>query len=221
MGPGNYALDVTGAQRIQDGVGTMIFTGGNLGVNNVGVASYSLDVTGSQRISNAGGSMIFNNGALAVSNASGSLNLTGNKVGINTTPTTYSLEVAGTQQINDGTGTLTFTGGIQTSTGGFRSVNGSFSAFETFSQIIGSWKTGNVLISARRSDNNQYVSSMYFCINATTPNVVLMSGVSNAPATNYPSLTIQSSGANITISNSDLLTPSGTYYYSITYFPVS
>ena len=220
MVPGNYALDVTGAQRIQDGVGTMIFTGGNLGVNNVGVAGYTLDVTGDQRISNASGSMIFTGGNLTVSNSSGSLRLVGNKVGINTTPTTYSLEVTGTQQINDGTGTLTFTGGIQTSTGGFRSVSGSFSAFETFSQIIGSWKTGNVLISARRSDNNQYVSSMYLCINATTPTLVLMSGVSNAPATNYPSLTIQSSGANIIISNSDLLTPSGTYYYSVTYFPM-
>ena len=221
MVPGTYALDVTGAQRIQDGVGTMIFTGGNLGVNNVGVAAYTLDVTGSQRISTADGSMIFSNGNLTASNASGSLRLVGNKVGINTTPTTYSLEVAGTQQINDGTGTLTFTGGIQTSTGGFRSTSGSYtsSGNETFSVDIGSWKLGNVLIAVRTSDNIQYVSSMYLCTNATTPSIVLMSGVSNAAITDYPSLTIQASSSSIRLSNSGTSTPSAIYTYSITYFP--
>ena len=221
MVPGTYALDVTGAQRIQDGVGTMIFTGGNLGVNNVGVAAYTLDVTGSQRISTADGSMIFSNGNLTASNASGSLRLVGNKVGINTTPTTYSLEVAGTQQINDGTGTLTFTGGIQTSTGGFRSTSGSYtsSGNETFSVDIGSWKLGNVLIAVRTSDNIQYVSSMYLCTNATTPSIVLMSGVSNAAITNYPSLTIQANSSSILLSNSGTSTPSAIYTYSITYFP--
>ena len=223
MVPGTYALDVTGAQRIQDGVGTMIFTGGNLGVNNVGVAAYTLDVTGSQRISTADGSMIFSNGNLTASNASGSLRLVGNKVGINTTPTTYSLEVEGTQQINDGTGTLTFTGGIQTSTGGFRSTSGSFTSTgnEAFSETIGSWKLGNVLIAVRTSDNIQYVSSMYLCTNATTPSIVLMSGVSNAPITNYPSLTIQASSSSIKISNSGSSTPGAIYTYSITYFPMS
>ena len=221
MVPGTYALDVTGAQRIQDGVGTMIFTGGNLGVNNVGVAAYTLDVTGSQRISTADGSMIFSNGNLTASNASGSLRLVGNKVGINTTPTTYSLEVAGTQQINDGTGTLTFTGGIQTSTGGFRSTSGSYTSTgnETFSVDIGSWKLGNVLIAVRTSDNIQYVSSMYLCTNATTPSIVLMSGVSNAAITDYPSLTIQASSSSIRLSNSGTSTPSAIYTYSITYFP--
>ena len=221
MVPGSYALDVTGAQRIQDGVGTMIFTGGNLGVNNVGVAAYTLDVTGSQRISTADGSMIFSNGNLTASNASGSLRLVGNKVGINTTPTTYSLEVAGTQQINDGTGTLTFTGGIQTSTGGFRSTSGSYtsSGNETFLHTIGSWKLGNVLIAVRTSDNIQYVSSMYLCTNATTPSIVLMSGVSNAAITNYPSLTIQANSSSIILSNSGTSTPSAIYTYSITYFP--
>ena len=221
MVPGSYALDVTGAQRIQDGVGTMIFTGGNLGVNNVGVAAYTLDVTGSQRISTADGSMIFSNGNLTASNASGSLRLVGNKVGINTTPTTYSLEVAGTQQINDGTGTLTFTGGIQTSTGGFRSTSGSYtsSGNETFLHTIGSWKLGNVLIAVRTSDNIQYVSSMYLCTNATTPSIVLMSGVSNAAITNYPSLTIQANSSSILLSNSGTSTPSAIYTYSITYFP--
>ena len=221
MVPGSYALDVTGAQRIQDGVGTMIFTGGNLGVNNVGVAAYTLDVTGSQRISTADGSMIFSNGNLTASNASGSLRLVGNKVGINTTPTTYSLEVAGTQQINDGTGTLTFTGGIQTSTGGFRSTSGSYtsSGNETFLVEIGSWKLGNVLIAVRTSDNIQYVSSMYLCTNATTPSIVLMSGVSNAAITNYPSLTIQANSSSIILSNSGTSTPSAIYTYSITYFP--
>ena len=221
MVPGTYALDVTGAQRIQDGVGTMIFTGGNLGVNNVGVAAYTLDVTGSQRISTADGSMIFSNGNLTASNASGSLRLVGNKVGINTTPTTYSLEVAGTQQINDGTGTLTFTGGIQTSTGGFRSTSGSYtsSGNETFLHTIGSWKLGNVLIAVRTSDNIQYVSSMYLCTNATTPSIVLMSGVSNAAITNYPSLTIQANSSSILLSNSGTSTPSAIYTYSITYFP--
>ena len=221
MVPGTYALDVTGAQRIQDGVGTMIFTGGNLGVNNVGVAAYTLDVTGSQRISTADGSMIFSNGNLTASNASGSLRLVGNKVGINTTPTTYSLEVAGTQQINDGTGTLTFTGGIQTSTGGFRSTSGSYTSIgnEIFSVEIGSWKLGNVLIAVRTSDNIQYVSSMYLCTNATTPSIVLMSGVSNAAITNYPSLTIQANSSSILLSNSGSSTPGAIYTYSITYFP--
>jgi len=221
MVPGSYALDVTGAQRIQDGVGTMIFTGGNLGVNNVGVAAYTLDVTGSQRISTADGSMIFSNGNLTASNASGSLRLVGNKVGINTTPTTYSLEVAGTQQINDGTGTLTFTGGIQTSTGGFRSTSGSYTSIgnEIFSVEIGSWKLGNVLIAVRTSDNIQYVSSMYLCTNATTPSIVLMSGVSNAAITNYPSLTIQANSSSILLSNSGSSTPGAIYTYSITYFP--
>jgi hypothetical protein len=213
MVPGNYALDVTGAQRIQDGVGTMIFTGGNLGVNNVGVAAYTLDVTGDQRISNASGSMIFTGGNLAVSNSSGSLRLVGNKVGINTTPTTYSLEVTGTQQINDGTGTLTFTGGIQTSTGGFRSVNGSFTTDSSpFTETIGQWKVGNVLIAVKFSDNSLYVSSMYLCLNASTPTVQFMSGTSNT-------LTIQASGTNINISNSSG-SGVGTYTYSITYFPM-
>lgn len=213
MVPGNYALDVTGAQRIQDGVGTMIFTGGNLGLNNVGVAAYTLDVTGNQRISNASGSMIFTGGNLTVSNASGSLRLVGNKVGINTTPTTYSLEVTGTQQINDGTGTLTFTGGIQTSTGGFRSVNGSFTTDSSpFTETIGQWKVGNVLIAVKFSDNSLYVSSMYLCLNASTPTVQFMSGTSNT-------LTIQASGTNINISNSSG-SGMGTYTYSITYFPM-
>jgi hypothetical protein len=228
MVPGNYALDVTGAQRIQDGVGTMIFTGGNLGVNNVGVAAYTLDVTGDQRISNASGSMIFTGGNLTVtggnltaSNATGSLRLVGNKVGINTTPTTYSLEVSGTQQIDDGSGTLTFTGGIQTSTGGFRSVSGTYTSLgnETFLHTLGSWKIGNVLIAVRVSDNTQYVSSLYLCTNATTPSIVLMSGVSNAAITNYPSLTIQGNGSSIQLSNSGTTTPGAIYTYSITYFP--
>jgi hypothetical protein len=213
MVPGNYALDVTGAQRIQDGVGTMIFTGGNLGLNNVGVAAYTLDVTGNQRISNASGSMIFTGGNLTVSNASGSLRLVGNKVGINTTPTTYSLEVTGTQQINDGTGTLTFTSGIQTSTGGFRSANGSFTIDASpFTETIGQWKVGNVLIAVKFSDNSLYVSSMYLCLNASTPTVQFMSGTSNT-------LTIQASGTNINISNSSG-SGMGTYTYSITYFPM-
>jgi hypothetical protein len=214
MLPGNYALDVTGTERIQDGVGTLIFSNGRLGVNNASAASYTLDVTGTQRTSNADGSMIFSGGNLAATNATGSLTLTGNKVGINTTATAYSLEIQGTQYINDGTNVLTFTGGIQTSGGGFRSLSGTFSPDSSpFSQTIAQWKRGNVLIAVRFSDNTLYVSSMYLCLNASTPTVQFMSGTSNT-------LTIQASGSDINISNSGA-GGVGTYYYSITYFPMS
>ena len=214
MLPGNYALDVTGTERIQDGVGTLIFSNGRLGVNNASAAAYTLDVTGTQRTSNANGSMIFSNGNLAATNATGSLTLTGNKVGINTTATAYSLEIQGTQYINDGTNVLTFTGGIQTSGGGFRSLSGTFSPDSSpFSQTIAQWKRGNVLIAVRFSDNSFYVSSMYLCLNASTPTVQFMSGTSNT-------LTIEASGSDINISNSGV-SGAGTYYYSITYFPMS
>jgi hypothetical protein len=168
-----------------------------------------------------GGNLTVTGGNLTASNATGSLRLVGNKVGINTTPTTYSLEVSGTQQIDDGSGTLTFTGGIQTSTGGFRSVSGTYTSLgnETFLHTLGSWKIGNVLIAVRVSDNTQYVSSLYLCTNATTPSIVLMSGVSNAAITNYPSLTIQGNGSSIQLSNSGTTTPGAIYTYSITYFP--
>jgi hypothetical protein len=62
MLPGNYALDVTGAQRTQDGVGTLIFSNARLGVNKVGAAAHSLDVTGTQRIEDGVGTLTFSNG---------------------------------------------------------------------------------------------------------------------------------------------------------------
>jgi len=145
------------------------------------------------------------------------------KLAINTTPETFDLDVNGTQRIQDGVGTLTFSNGIQTSTGGFNSTTSNLTTVSsgTFLYTIGSWKKGNVLITSRRSDNNQYVSSMYFCANETTPTIVLMSGISNTSNGSYPSLTIQASGTNIQLSNSGASTPTGTYYTSITYFPVS
>ena len=146
------------------------------------------------------------------------------RLGINTDPTIYHIDVNGTQRISNAQGTSIFgTDGIQTSSTGFNSTNSNITTLSTgiFLFTIGSWKKGNVLISTRRSDGNQYVSSMYFCANETTPTIAFMSGVSNASNGDYPSLTIQASGSSIQISNSGSSTPVGTYNISITYFPVS
>jgi hypothetical protein len=225
MLPGNYALDVTGAQRIQDGVGTLIFNNGRLGVNNTSAPLFTLDVTGSQRISNAdgsmifsngnltasnaSGSMIFSNGNLTASNASGSLSLVGNKVGINTTPTTYSLEVAGTQQINDGTGTLTFSNGIQKSSGGFNSITGTVSAFTN--TIIGEWRRGIVMVSAQDTFTHIYYTFNIFGVSVSGTNfaVVLISGSSNG-------MSITQSSSNIVLLNSQGLGMMDNF--QITYF---
>jgi hypothetical protein len=172
-----FTLDVTGSQRISNADGSMIFSNGNL------------------TASNASGSMIFSNGNLTASNASGSLSLVGNKVGINTTPTTYSLEVAGTQQINDGTGTLTFSNGIQKSSGGFNSITGTVSAFTN--TIIGEWRRGIVMVSAQDTFTHIYYTFNIFGVSVSGTNfaVVLISGSSNG-------MSITQSSSNIVLLNS-------------------
>lgn len=179
MLPGNYALDVTGAQRIQDGVGNLRFSNGMLGVNNATASLFTLDVAGDQRISNT--------------NVNATMTFSG-----------------GNFFINNPSGTLTFSNAIQTSSGGFNSINGITSG--SFTPTIGQWRRGIVMVSAQDTFFSNVYTFNFFGVTlvGTTFSVVLIGGSSNG-------MSINQSTSNIVLSNFGGIGMLDSY--QITYFP--
>lgn len=158
-------------------------SGNRIGVNLSSLTPYTADtrlvVNGFTRI---GGTT--NNGKLA----------------INTTPETFDLDVNGTQRIQDGVGTLTFSNGIQSSSGGYNSSNGTTGVSTTTTVPF---KKGMFMLSATSNTSRHG----YIGVASSTSAYTLVSSNST------------DSGSLITANGSTLVVASGTVGWNITYFP--
>ena len=122
------------------------------------------------------------------------------KLGINTTPETFDLDVNGTQRIQDGVGTLTFSNGIQSSSGGYNSSNGTTGVSTTTTVPF---KKGMFMLSATSNTTRHG----YIGVASSTSAYTLVSEGSN------------NSSTLITANGSTLVVASGTVGWNITYFP--
>jgi hypothetical protein len=120
------------------------------------------------------------------------------KLGINTNPETFDLDVNGVQRIQDGVGTLTFSNGIQSSSGGFKSLS-DVTGVSTTSTIP--FFKGMFMLSATS--------------NTTRHGVI---GVASSTS-NYTVVSQGSNGTLITADGSTLVVASGTVAWTITHFP--
>jgi hypothetical protein len=122
------------------------------------------------------------------------------RLGINTTPFDFHLDVNGTQRISNSQGTLTFgSNGIQTSTVGFNSSNGTTDSLNTTSVPF---KKGMFMLSATSNTTRHG----YIGVASSTSAYTLVSEGSN--------------GTLITANGSTLIVSSGTVGWTITYFPM-
>ena len=120
------------------------------------------------------------------------------KLAINTTPETFDLDVNGTQRIQDGVGILTFSNGIQSSSGGYNSSNGTTGVSTTTTVTF---KKGMFILSATSNTSRHG----YIGVASSTSAYTVISEGSNATL--------------ITANGSTLVVSSGTVAWNITYFP--
>ena len=173
------------SNRLMIGSGSNTAIVGDLSSNRVGInlsnlptttPNVTLDVNGFTRIG---------------TNANGGL-------GINMLPGNYALDVTGAQRIQDGVGTLIFSNGIQSSTGGFRSVSGTTGASTTTTVT--------------------FVKGM-FMLSATTDTTRHgYIGIASSSSA-YTLVSTGSNGTLITANGSTLVVSAGTVGWNITYFP--
>ena len=200
LGPGISNGGTSVSNRLMIGSGSNTAIVGDLSGNRIGInlsnlptttPNVTLDVNGFTRIG---------------TNANGGL-------GINMLPGNYALDVTGAQRIQDGVGTLIFSNGIQSSTGGFRSVSGTTGSMASGgTSNIGLWKKGIMMVSAQDTSNSTNFTSelAIVCLTGTTYTVTPMSSIdSNA--------TITAATSNIVLTNNG--GAGRLYTYSITYFP--
>ena len=201
LGPGMSNGGTAVSNRLMIGSGSNTSIVGDLSSNRVGInlsnlpattPNVTLDVNGFTRIG---------------TNANGGL-------GINMLPGNFALDVTGAQRIQDGVGTLTFSNGIQTSTGGFSSIDGTTGSLSNnASSNIGVWKRGIVMVHSQDTNGN-CAAFYFFFVRSTTGSTFNV----NPYSSNTTNMTITASTSNIVLTNTNAIT--STFKYSIVYFPL-